>query len=87
MRLPVQEQRREAAGFPGVVRLAGTACRGVPGCLCGLSAGLRASCIFPARVICNCDSAAHNKQCANKMMYVHDMSLRFLLRRYGKPSG
>ncbi len=23
MRLPVQEQRREAAGFPGVVRLAG----------------------------------------------------------------
>ena len=82
MRLPVQEQRREAAGFPGVVRLAG-----VPGCLCGLSAGLRASCIFPARVICSCDSAAHNKQCANKMMYVHDMSLRFLLRRYGKPSG
>ena len=80
MRLPVQEQRREAAGFPGVVRLAGDR-------LPGFSAGLRASCIFPARVICSCDSAAHNKQCANKMMYVHDMSLRFLLRRYGKPSG
>ena len=79
MRLPVQEQRREAAGFPGVVRLAGDR---LPGC-----SGLRASCIFPARVICSCDSAAHNKQCANKMMYVHDMSLRFLLRRYGKPSG
>ncbi|TEV78812.1 hypothetical protein E2128_17100, partial [Escherichia coli] len=40
-----------------------------------------------ARVICSRDSAAHNKQCAKKMMYLHDMSLRFLLRRYGKPSG
>lgn len=29
MRLPVQEQRREAAGFPGVVRLAGDR---LPGC-------------------------------------------------------
>ena len=84
MRLPVQEQRREAAGFPGVVRLAGDR---LPGCSRLPVRSFRASCIFPARVICSCDSAAHNKQCANKMMYVHDMSLRFLLRRYGKPSG
>lgn len=87
MRLPVQEQRREAAGFPGVVRLAGDR---LPGCFRLPVRSFRRSAgfvHFPARVICSCDSAAHNKQCANKMMYVHDMSLRFLLRRYGKPSG
>ncbi|GAB7676747.1 hypothetical protein OkiPb00161_48690 [Escherichia coli] len=65
----------------------GTACRGVPGCLSCLSASLWGSCVLPARVICSRDSAAHNKQCAKKMMYLHDMSLRFLMRRYGKPSG
>ncbi len=81
MRLPVQEQRREAAGFPGVVRLAG--CSRLPVRSFRRSVGFVH---FPARVICSCDSAAHNKQCANKMMYVHDVSLRFLLRRYGKPS-
>ncbi|GHK90164.1 hypothetical protein ECZU17_61010 [Escherichia coli] len=60
---------------------------GRSGSLSCLSASLWGSCVLPARVICSRDSAAHNKQCAKKMMYLHDMSLRFLLRRYGKPSG
>ncbi|BEC77523.1 hypothetical protein VEE58_46970 (plasmid) [Escherichia coli] len=65
----------------------GAACGGAPGSLSCLSASLWGSCVLPARVICSRDSAAHNKQCAKKMMYLHDMSLRFLMRRYGKPSG
>lgn len=57
MRLPVQEQRREAAGFPGVVRLAGdhagvfpVACAVFPP-VCGLRAffqpGLSAAVTVP----------------------------------------